>query len=209
MATRPKSTPGAIGLLALVGAVVVLVFGYEHLERKPRDDRIAKNRETVAKLEALAERDPVKAWEIAKQHHLAGNIEKRNLWTEKAAELGNIEAAENLVILAARAGDDPGCLRWLAVASKNGSGLASWTLACDHYHGTGLIPANKAKAMTYLELAASQGHPRAKEVLPESKAKGIEAVGDRLRLTDEDLEYGLALHPSFYPKGGTTFLQNH
>lgn len=76
MGAHPKSTPGAIGLLALVGAVVVLVFGYEHLERKPRDDRIAKNRETVAKLEALAERDPVKAWEIAKQHHLAGNIEK-------------------------------------------------------------------------------------------------------------------------------------
>jgi len=86
MGTRPKSTPGAIGLLILVCAVVVLVFGYEHLERKPRDDRIAKARETVAKLEALAEKDPVKAWEIAKQHHLAGNIEKRNLWTEKAAE---------------------------------------------------------------------------------------------------------------------------
>lgn len=188
MDTRPKSKPGGMVFLLLAGAVAVLVFGYESWERKPANDRQAKARETIAKLEALAENDPGKAWEIANQYHRVGDIRKRDQWTAKAAELGNMEAAENLVTLAARAGDDQGCLRWLGLASKNGSGLASWTLAFDHYHGTALIPANQAKAMTYLELAASQGHPRAKAILPEAKAKGIKAVGDRMRLTDEDIE---------------------
>lgn len=188
MEARPKSTPGAMVFLLLAGAVAVLVFGYEAWERKPANDRQAKARETIARLEALAEKDPGKAWEIANQYHRVGDLRKRDEWTAKAAELGNIEAAENLVTLAARAGDDPGVLRWLAVASKNGSGLASWTLACDHYHGTALVPANQAKAMTYLELAASQGHPRAKAILPDAKAKGIEAVGDRMRLTDDELK---------------------
>jgi len=166
-------------LLVLVGIAAAWVFGRDAQEWLTGNAQRARALEIIEKAEAKGETDPAIAAELAKAYQEAGVPEKRDLWLEKAAMLGDLPSAERLIQLSYRAGDTPKYLQWLEFASKNGSAKASYGLALEHFSGV-LIPKDQKKGVEFLELAANQGDSWSQELSLIGKNQGIDALLNRM-----------------------------
>lgn len=99
-------------------------------------------------------------------HGLQPDATAARPWLERAAALGQADAALSLAWLARAATppDEASALRWLQAASRAGQGSAMFLLANAYAQGLG-TPVDQAQARHWLKAAAERHHPAAMQAL--------------------------------------------
>lgn len=124
----------------------------------------------VAIWQPLAEKgDPDAAFNLGQAYRLGKGVgldlSKAQLWYQRAAAKGHLEAQTVVGLLLFQNGDRAGAMKWLRPAAEAGEARALLLYGVSLYNGDGGLAADPVKGYAYVSRAAAQGLDAAKSTL--------------------------------------------
>ena len=130
---------------------------------------------------------------------VATDLAKAQVWFERAAKRGHLDAQTNLGLLLFQNGDRTGAMRWLKIAAESGEPRAMLLYGTALYNGDG-VARDPARAYAFIARSAEMGFGPAKESLAEMNQVMLLADKNRGAMIARDMAAGASTAKRALPR---------